>query len=611
MGFSSDAFSAAFSGAASCSGGAFSGSAFSSAFAAECGVQKRFRLSVPVDVVVSDPMVFESSLGVVSWALSVSVGGEDVSALIAGETVIEAAEDAARLATFSLTPVTSAQLLGFESAAVAIDVVVSGAGLAARSRRFSGFVESFDFLPASRLVTLRCRDGYQERVRACAAAEDVKSLCGDMATVSDVVSAWNDEEPDPESYFREILGTVLGATFIDGAGTWRVFPWAIGAPRVAYDESGVFDAGLILEMPSKADTPAAIVATLSHSFFRLHAAAVPVQWNGLGGLDYTEIGINPPRQEMIVSALEGLGDWRVAGRPVFENFDLVSWPVGLSMTAVLFRRWYQEVTRRFVVTIEMGGASERDTSVSRAISADFDAGEWESGKQQETMLDVYSANPPGPPPPPVETLLGPFPPQNGALDHFAVADDVIVQAVRQVIAEALRIAVQGKRRQRIKLERPVDLRVDIGAVAAVSAYGVTAEGQVQSFVETFNHDSGACVGEYVLACPDGNSQQTGFTAHVEIPLPEVSHSLAAPALTNWVGSDKGVYTYPVDTDAVSGHLTNVLFGAAAYDETQPAFVEQFRVVMPEIEAVQRDPLSEEVAVNVSFEIAGGGVSIQF
>lgn len=613
MGFAEHAYATtAFAGAHACAGGGFSSLAFSKAFSAgSCdGGAVRRTFSLPIEIVVSDDRVFDTSVGVIFWSLLVSINGVDVSRQLTGELSIEAAEDAARVATLSLLIESADQLLSLDSAPITVDVIIKSGDFVARRRRFTGVVELVVFSPADRVASITCRDGYQERIRACVTSGEVFSLLNGMAVVADPIVPWDDGEPDPVGYFYELLGTVLGATIIDGNGVWQVITWSIDAAEITYEAADMFDPGPTVRRPSRVDVPSAIVATLTHTFQRLHSVSIPLHWSGLGGLDYTERGINPPQQTMIMDALTGLADWHVVGKPEFTNFDPVSWPVRLSMTATLRRRWYQEVVRRYTVTIDMGGASERDASVARSISSDFDADRWESNPDQNSLLDVYAANPPGPPPPPVEVSPGPYPPENGALDHFGFDYSVLDKAVRQVVAEAARKAAQGRRKQTISFSRPVDLRLEIGSVAGVNAYGVRGVGQVKSWREVYSFDSGACIGDYLLACPDGNGVSTAFDVSLQTLAPGVLHALSAPELKNWVGGSARVTTYPQNTNDISGHLTNVLFGAAEYDDSLPRFVEQFRIVTPDIGAKWRDPLAEDVSLDVSVTIAGSGVQIE-
>lgn len=590
---------------------------YSASMALAVAVVPAYRAALPVVVAVSDARVFETSVGAVTWSLVAAVAGVDVSAQLTGECVIEAAEDAARLATVALVPASAAQLAAFDSASITVDVVISGGGYSARRRRFTGVVESVEFEPAGRVATLTCRDGYQERVKACMTSAEVKALCGGLAVVSDQLLRWDDAEPDAWSYFQDALATVPGATYIDGAGAWRVAQWDIGAPARTYTEDDVFDPGPLLRTQSRADVPAAIVASLNHTFPRLHNVALGLYWQGLPGLEYTTRGINAPTQEMITAALEGLADWHIAGEPVFVNFDPVAWPVGLEMSAVLYRRWYQMVERRYTVTIDMGGASDRDESIARALSSDFDVGEWESGRSSQTALGIYSANapygtPPDDEPTGYEALTEPWPPTNSAIDWPAIESAEIQDALAQVVAEATRTAAQGRRRQRVEFSRPADLRLDIGVVVGIDAHGLTAVGQLQSWTETYSHEAGSCVGEYFIACPAGDGGVvTASAVTATIPAPSVTHALVAPDLRNHVGASTDTYPYFVPPETISGHLANVNFAAAEYDASAPAYIEQFRIVMPEIAADLRDPVEETVEIEAEIHIAGSGVVVTF
>lgn len=160
------------------------------------------------------------------------------------------------------------------------------------------------------------------------------------------------------------------------------------------------------------------------------------------------------------------------------------------------------------------------------------------------------------------------------------------------------------------MSRPVDLRLDIGVVAALSGM-VSATGQVSAFYESYDHDSGAVSGDYTFACPAGDGSVTGSSVSVSLPAPDVVHALPVPALSNWVGGSADTITYVVSMDTICGHLTNISPVAAEYDADAPYYVEQFRLVMPEISEDVRDPLTETVAMDAEVHIAGGGVTLDF
>ena len=599
-------------------------------------VVRRYQAALPLAVSVADARVFDSSVGKITWSARVVVGGVDISSRLDGSLRIEAVEDAARIASFSLIPISNAQLAALAGAVVSIDITVTGGGYSATRRRFTGVVESVKFSAADRVAELACRDGYQDRIRAAGGEATARALLGGLETVSPKIVAWNSDEPDPSGYFAAVLDTVPGATFIDGSGSWRVVSWDIGTPARTYTANDMFDPGPVVETAQRAELPRAVVATLKHRFPRLHNVELSLSWQEPEREHYVLRGIMSPMKSMVTQALENLGDWIVKGNPVLASPEPGVYPVWdgaqttyyivshetaplliRTMTATIYRRWYQEVERSYQVTVNLGGLSGRDESVARSIRSDFDSAGWESGRKSEPSLGIYAANPPpgaedDPEPTGYEALQAPWPPANGAIDHFADLSAADVQlACRHVIAEATRKAAMWRRRQRVSFDRPADLRLEIGELAGFSAYGVVGKGQVAAWSESYDLDSGACVGQYTLAVPDGSGAATGFSAAVTIPTPSVTHSLSAPVLDNWIGADSNTPSAALNPDSLTGFLCNTLPTSDFYDADKPTYEVQFRIVLPEIAAVVRDPANELVAIDAAINLAGSGLTITF
>lgn len=604
-------------------------------------VVRRYQVTLPLAVAMADARVFDCALGKISWSAKVIIGGVDVSGQLSGLLRIEAEEDAARIATFDLLPASAAQLAALEGASVSIDITVSGGGYSATRRRFTGVVESKTFAAASRIASLVCRDGYQDRIRAAGSESAVRTLLGGMETVSPKIVAWNDAEPDPAGYFSAARDTVPGATFIDGAGSWRVAPWHIGTPARTYTSSDMFDPGPVFETTAREGLPRAVVATLTHRFPRLHNVELGLNWQEPDRVNYVTRGIPAPMKSMVAQALESLGDWIVKGKavltspvpdvyPVWDGVQTTYYVVSheaaplmiRSLSATVYRRWYQEVERRYQVTVDLDGLSGHEV-FSRGIRSEFDASGWENGRRSEPSLGIYSANPPpGAEDEPeltgYEALQAPWPPFNGALDHFAdlTASDVQL-ACRHVVAEATRRAAQWRRRQRVSFDRPADLRVEVGEVNAFAAYGVVGKGQVSAWSETYDHETGVCVGKYTLAAPKGSGDSTGFSATVTIPSPGVVHAPLAPTLGNWIGGDSNTPRLWVQPDTIAGYLCNTLsdpsrlLESSFYDPDAPHYEPQFRIVLPEISAAVRDPVSELVEIDAAISLADSGLTITF
>lgn len=611
---------------------AFDGSAFDASFdigGGGAGGVDTGAATAGLSISVVSPLVFSSSSGSISWAPLVVVGAVDVSARLSGSLKISAAEDSARVATLTLIPASAADLDGYEGQAVTIDVTLFRTGQAATWRLFTGCVERSEFSLSERLVTLSCRDGWQERPAACASAAQVEALLGGLATTSGRLLPWSDAEPDPVAYFSGLLETIPGATAIDSSGVWQVVRWDIGTPEETFAAGEVFDGSVDVITAARADVPEAVRATLAVRGHRLHSAEVDIDWTAVDYSLYILQGLPVLPKTTAQAALDGVPDWNTRGDPVIVEPTPGSYgPIGgsyyvvsadqaaaicQSFEATLYRRWYQEVEVVYSITIDLGGASSRDDSISAAFSSDFDVSEWESAPREASVSPIYSANPPHPPGTPTgyEGLPAPIPPTNGAVDHFGdITTPDLQAAVAQVVARAMRRVGEGRRQRRVRFARPLDPRWEIGAVLAIDSGGVAATGQVSEIEHDMDIDSGAMASSFTLAVPDGDGEVTGFTATASAPGNTVAHTLDAPDLGNWIGSSYDTLPDP-DEDTVQGFLCNVDPRSDGYDVEAPAYVPQFRIVMPDIPAPLRDPLTVETTISAAVTIASGSLEITF
>lgn len=614
--------------------GAFD-SSFDSAFDSDSGAVVSGTAGFGIEISVVDPLVFDSSAGYIKWYATVRVGDFDVSNRLTGQIKVQGAEESARVMSLSVIPATVLELESYESAPITLDVTLFRTGQAATFRRFTGLVESVTFAPAERVATLSCRDGYQERPAACASAAEVEALLGGMAVTCPALVAWSDSEPDPAGYFNSLLDTLAGTVAIDSSGLWRAVPWSIGTPDATFGPGEVFADSVSVSRPTRAETPSAIVATLNHRFPRLHAAEKVLSWTAVDRTRYVVDGVPTLPKQTAIAAIQGISNWIIKGKPVITQpvpgaypvivgpqttYYLVSYDMAQytcqSLSVTLYRRWYQEVEVAYSVTIDMGGASDRDDSISASIQSTFDGSAWETTPTTSASTGLYQANEPTPlVGAPVKTgyegLSQPWPPANGSIDHYAdLTGGDIDAAVRHVVARAVRKASLGKRKQTVTFARPADPRFEIGAVLGMSAYGVTATGQLVDFDDTLDHDTGAAYSTFTLACPSGTGPVTNFTAVRSEPVNAVTHLLTMPALGNHIGAHLDTPARP-DEDQLLGFLCNTIPTSDNYDPAAPVYEPQFRIVMPEIPAEDRDPLTIPAPIAVTVSIAGSGLEVTF
>ena len=609
--------------------GAVSGDA---ALALSISVFPSANVLLPLQVTVFSSAAFSTSAGASMWVPSVSIGGVDVSARLTGRMSIQASEDSARLATLEMVAQSSAQLAALENATVTIDLTMTNSLGTAVQRVFTGIVETWEFQPGSRIISLSCRDGWHERPAACTSAADVEALLGGLATTAPLIMAWNVSEPDPAGYFSGLLETLPGATCIDATGLWRVIPWNIGSPLESFAAADIIDESLAVNIARRADMPGKVSAVLNHRHPRLHQAEVTLYWFRVNFSDFILYGFPWLMKHTAQATLEGLGEWHIKGTadlvapaamthmviigpgtvpyivPEIVNETLVE-----EINVTLYRRWYQETETTYTYDIALGGSSGRDQTLSASITSEFDAQAWETLPTTEQSIALFSANGPAPTVTPTgyEGLPLPHPAANTAIDHWgAVVQGDLDAAGAHLLAKAVRTAAKALRSTTVKFSRPLDLRYGLGDVLAVSAYDVAATGQVVDLSLDLDIDAGSATSTYTLAVPDSASGSTASTATLTAPANSVIHTLTAPTLGNHFGARLDTPSTFIEDD-LQGFLFNTATTGNDYSAAKPAFFEQFRIVMPEIPAPYRDGLKQAGSVSASWSIAGGSLSISF
>lgn len=585
-----------------------------------------------LDVAVNGATTFTAGYGV-RWSPLVELDGVDVSARLTGPISVTAAEDSARLATVTLILASSAALATLENAAIAIGVQVITSTGSAFYRIFTGRVEQVsDIYPALQTVTLTCRDGWQERQAACASEADVRALFAGLATLAPKIQPWNVEAPDPVSYFNELLATLPGATFIDRNGLWQVAPWTIGTPAITFTAGEVFDNSLVVSKKPRAELPGAYVGTLKHRHPRLHSAELTLYWTGPSYTNFVVYGVPWLTKSVAQAALDGLGEWHIKGKATLTSptagshsvlvggqtvYYIVSEEAApilcASLTATMYRRWYQEAETSYTFTITMPGGSDRDQIVTGNIESTFVNGDWENAPKTDSGLDLWVANGPTPTVTPTgyEALPLPHPPTNSAIDHWSDIVQADLDACAAVlVAKVVRSAAGALRRDTVKFTRPIDPRHELGAVIGVVADGVTATGQIVEVDYLLDLDSGSAETTYTLACPVGTVGATTSSASVTAPTVSVTHALTAPTLSNHFGALVGNTMTP-NPDLLQGFLCNLLPSVAAYDGSVPIYQEQFRLIMPAISATHRDGLEQSGTLAATYNISGGSLAISF
>ncbi len=588
---------------------------------AECAVHVRTIL----------PRVFDYGGGQVEWQAIVMIREIDVSSRITGKMTIQRAENSAGIAEFNVVPRSVAELSAFDCADVFIEYLIRSKRSEdwSRIRRFHGKVEAVEFDYDQRIAKIICRDGYLDRIKSCKSADEVAALVPN-AFVDPRITTWDAANPDPVSYFDALASTVCGSAFISGSNVWNTTRWDRETDLLVFSGKDIFDATLSIRGADKRSIPASIRATLTCRVKRLHCAEVPLRWEAFGYDRFLLDGLSYPNKATILSVLAGASGWYVKNEAeivgpepgvhfvinngnstpfVFSEEVAKATAIGLSVT--MYHRWYQEIDMRYVVDIPLGGGSDRDDTVSISIASDWDAGGWESAPDAKSNIGIYLRG--GPAVVEVKTgyegLPAPYPPANSAIDY---APDIDLSSSLAVLcARALRAGVSGLRKRQFSFEKPIDPRIEIGCGVALTKGQFYGRGRVVSFIDVLDHDNGSASTRVDVSCPQGRPQQPNdFSVPSVDDLDPISHVWPSPTLGNFIGGSVDTPEFAPDNQII-GWLTNCNPLGRSAKGSAPLFVEQFRLIMPEIDAVHRDPETIERLVNVKFQIASGELVVEF
>lgn len=330
------------------------------------------------------------------WAVAVTLGGVNVSDRLTGRLRIEAEENAARVAEFTLLPVGGPVAVSdYVGQTVAIDITQD----ATAYRRFTGIVDHPRYDPATRLLRFSCTDARQTKLQAMS-PEEVDALIP--------VARWSADIFDPDvdglQHANNLLSTLPVALDLDTDGeTWLLTDWAAKAePDFEFDS--VLDGSLSVQLAERRYLVNEVDVALDYRFTRQRHRKRSWQWAWVWPpgapadfctwfQDTTEL----PDKDMIQRAAEG-GGWTpdptsfsyaelppTGGPPVCGNFS-VGWinrgvPVVLGASWEAARRMTQAVTEEYRLTVRAPQSITRHGVIpgrQRGVAVtEFDAGDWE------------------------------------------------------------------------------------------------------------------------------------------------------------------------------------------------------------------------------------------
>lgn len=477
-------------------------------------------LTLPVQVAVVPAAVLAGSAPVCQptggqaavWVAVVSVDGIDRAGQVLGEIVIEAEEDAARIADFTLRPPpgTPLDLAGWTGLPVTIDVADWRTGSARYAMRlFTGVVDLPQVDIASGTVSLRCTDDLQGQVAALSNAQILALIGGrESAAVFDPAArGW--------AFAQDRLSTVAASLDLSPYGVPRLTDWAPKVtPDLSYDETAILDGSLRVEIADRASLVNTVEVAFDYRFPRVKADAYAVAYefvNMTNFAAFVSAGGFFLQRAAVEAALSAAGASLVV--PVaYEPLPTTSVPVGagfwtpgpadgelcMGFTATVSFDFSQEITEQHRITVQavksVAAVGVRRKTIRGALQ-----GEYPDLTAAETAAILYKADITSIPPTDTAT------PAAGMVTEADVTlapgtDRDAADAAMEALIDVAKVDIhRAHRGNSVGGAVPCNPAIDLDKTLAIAAGGVTARGKVRRLVHRLDPDAGTAVTEFALA----------------------------------------------------------------------------------------------------------------
>lgn len=549
-------------------------------------VFEQVALVAPITISVSArlvaPVVGEAPF---VWGAQVVMGGVDVSARLTGQLQIDAEENAARVAHFSLAPSGAmVALASFARLPVSIALVrFNDAGATVGLYRlFTGIVDTPEYNPDTRVLTFTCSDARQAKAAAMTRAQI------DAMVPSGVWSPFIfDRYATADQYLSDRLSTTAGAVDGDAYGAMAFTPW-MGPLTRTFTEAEILDGTL---RPRLAGAASARKTRLSITYRRPQAKVRGIVFRYQAPALSTQLymGIRALTRNAVEQALSGSGA-TVTGAiswfeyPTSSAIDGIGGVLAspadapalcLGATCWLNRRYSRWVDETWTVEI---GTEGTQTDESRVISVEWDTSGNDTHRLPTNAITAFAAaKKDGPVPyiPPRhgagETVVDYVPVGQPDATAFTLAYRCAVLSAARSVAESLRGSTLGFS---VVLDPSITLR-NFLEVATDAAAGV---GKVVKVSHRLDIDAGSAISDVELECVSASLPTVPAPVRPAIPNAIEPGRLHATAET-WIGGL--VESRPWDDQVMFGFSTNASTSSAS--PTSNRYPEQFSVMVPGIE----------------------------
>lgn len=530
------------------------------------GASLPLRVSV-VDADIASGLitVADGGAAAAAWGVRVEIGGSDVSADVVGEIVVEAEENAARIAdlSLSLAPGTPVQPATWVGRSVRI-YLTDGAGGNAMPL-FFGVVDLPKVQLTERRLTLRCTDNRQGVIGGMTRAEITALLPGTRH--SPVVF---DDGAGSLAYANDRLSTLPVAFDLSPTGALRVTPWAARTlPDLSFDFDQVLDGSLSVDVAERSALTNLVEIDFGYRFPRIKSEGYQIDYdylalNATSFVYWVRDGNTFLQRAAVEAAIEAAGgaivsvSWialpttaqvipGVGGAPAGAWLPnaLTDGQFCLGFSAVVSFDYAQQTEETHQITVACAGSIAAVGAVRSTMSGALE-GVYDDPTAVEQNILLYRGK--------VTTI----PPKNLAPVVVGLTNSVtgtLTADTNRAAAEAAMetlIAIAGTeifashRRNTVSASVPCNPVLDVDKTVAIDAAGVLAKGKARRVVHRLDHAAGTAISAVDLA----------ISSIAGIGFPHTGDTVAAPAGTS-AGTSNTLGAPTVTWDGTVGG-TNVI-----------------------------------------------------
>lgn len=536
------------------------------------------------------------------WQARVLLDGVDVSARLTGTITVEAEESAARVAEFALLPAGGAlNPWTYVAAGVTIEHQWDGGPWLPL---FRGVVETPDYNPVTRVLSMRCTDDRQGVLNGLSRAQiDAIIATGRWS------AAVFDEADVGLVYAENRISTTSAALDLDRNRVPRVTPWAAKAQADhEYTDAHLIDETLSLDLAGRSQIHNTSALTFQYRYPRLKRRAWQFRWDHPDNSLNLILADNPtfPTRDMVLAAINGTG-WTARVISIRElppaqwyQFVLGSWAYwGIDedvranlvwgVSAVLDTRYAQDVTESWSATVSapdsVAQLGEIKDEATANLAVVFDTAAWEADPEADPVV------------PAPQTAFHSLTGENSVdvTDQDADGRTVAENAFETLVAKAQTEILAAHRATRVSATVPLDALLELAHTVRINTSVLAAKGKVVKVAHKMDIDAGTADTELAIAVSTVNASGLVATTPPAPPIaPEKPVTTSAdPQRLSDVGSTlMNDGSTPV-TDSMIANVKNGFIGnkETALQAGATAITPEFKVTVPEIPAEDRDPLA--------------------